>query len=339
MAPAMSAGHRALAYRIAVLASTCLGSVSCVVVVAHMREKWRARRRRIDVPGHGGGDWRHPAPVATAGDDSLVPVLRRGFAAHWPAARKWARAAFWTKELEADVRCPIATTNEEVGATRKRTTTLRAYCRALLSDDGGGDERSKRGGAYLKQLDLTGLPALMADLALRELFGARKPYLQPYLWIGPPGAVTGMHSDDEDNVLLCFRGTKTVLLVPPAARDDVYENGKYDEGTRCCDVDPSAPDLERHPRFRRAPVQVAVVAPGDALFIPRYWYHHVTTGGAASSVSVNVFASSRWEMIREGSWRAAGRFAHEQIGLWPECVCHDQRESARAGRPARGLKL
>ena len=44
MAPAMSAGHRALAYRIAVLASTCLGSVSCVVVVAHMREKWRARQ-------------------------------------------------------------------------------------------------------------------------------------------------------------------------------------------------------------------------------------------------------------------------------------------------------
>ena len=119
----MPGRHRALAYRIAVLASACLCSVSCAVVIAHVRERRRARRlSRIDVPSDSDGDWRHPAPVATAGDDSSVPVLRRGFAAHWPAARKWARAAFWTRELEADVRCPIATTNEEVGATRKRAT-------------------------------------------------------------------------------------------------------------------------------------------------------------------------------------------------------------------------
>jgi hypothetical protein len=42
-------------------------------------------------------------------------------------------------------------------------------------------------------------------------------------------------------------------------------------------VDPSAPDLERYPRFAEAlrHARVAVLEPGDAVLIPSMWWHHM----------------------------------------------------------------
>jgi hypothetical protein len=42
-------------------------------------------------------------------------------------------------------------------------------------------------------------------------------------------------------------------------------------------VDFADADFDQHPRFRLAldEAQVAELAPGDALFIPSMWYHHV----------------------------------------------------------------
>jgi len=39
----------------------------------------------------------------------------------------------------------------------------------------------------------------------------------------------------------------------------------------------TAPDLDRYPRFASAlaVAQAAELLPGDAIFIPRDWYHHV----------------------------------------------------------------
>jgi oxalate decarboxylase/phosphoglucose isomerase-like protein (cupin superfamily) len=39
----------------------------------------------------------------------------------------------------------------------------------------------------------------------------------------------------------------------------------------------TAPDLHRYPRFAAAldVAQVAELVPGDAIFIPRDWFHHV----------------------------------------------------------------
>ena len=182
----------------------------------------------------------------------------------------------------------------------------------------------------MKQVDLQKyLPDLIDDLRIPELFCRTGEAVSPhsttsFLWIGPCGAVTGLHNDDENNVLICLAGRKRVLLAPPSASGSVYENSKYDEGTRCCDVDPEAPDLSPggHPLFEDVPVTVAELGPGDVLFVPRYWYHHVRTT-APASISVNVFASTRWELLRDGSLRCASRFAHEWLGLWRgRCVCH-----------------
>ncbi|MFX6149073.1 cupin-like domain-containing protein, partial [Acinetobacter baumannii] len=55
-------------------------------------------------------------------------------------------------------------------------------------------------------------------------------------------------------------------------------------------VDFAEPDFAAHPRFREAlaHAQVAELEPGDAIFIPSMWYHHVE-GRSAFNVLINYW--------------------------------------------------
>jgi oxalate decarboxylase/phosphoglucose isomerase-like protein (cupin superfamily) len=57
-------------------------------------------------------------------------------------------------------------------------------------------------------------------------------------------------------------------------------------------VDFSAPDFARFPRFRTAlaAAQVADLAPGDALYIPTLWWHHVQSHGV-----LNILVNYWWK--------------------------------------------
>lgn len=53
-------------------------------------------------------------------------------------------------------------------------------------------------------------------------------------------------------------------------------------------VDFERPDFTRFPKFREARGQEAIVGPGDVLYIPIYWWHHIESlmrGGYTISVN------------------------------------------------------
>ena len=56
-------------------------------------------------------------------------------------------------------------------------------------------------------------------------------------------------------------------------------------------VDPEAPDYERHPRFRGVETFEATLAPGETLFIPHGWWHHIRT--LEDAVSMNFWYGGR----------------------------------------------
>ncbi len=101
---------------------------------------------------------------------------------------------------------------------------------------------------------------------------------EPRLWIGNAAKVA-THNDSIDNVAVVAAGRRRFTLFPPSAEADLYM-GPHDPtpaGARISMVHVTAPDLERYPRFALAleRAQEAELAPGDAIFIPRKWYHHV----------------------------------------------------------------
>jgi hypothetical protein len=105
------------------------------------------------------------------------------------------------------------------------------------------------------------------------------PQVLPRLWVG--GAVrTQTHQDPEHNLACVVAGRRRFVLFPPEQVGNLYL-GPIDKPfpPPLSLVDPTAPDFERFPKFRLAlqAARVAHLEAGDAIFMPKYWWHHVTS--------------------------------------------------------------
>lgn len=101
---------------------------------------------------------------------------------------------------------------------------------------------------------------------------------EPRLWIGNAAKVA-THNDPVDNIAVVAAGRRRFTLFPPEAEDDLYMGPAHPTpaGTPVSMVHVTAPNLERYPNFAQAMdvAQETLLSPGDAIFIPRNWFHHV----------------------------------------------------------------
>jgi Cupin-like domain len=101
---------------------------------------------------------------------------------------------------------------------------------------------------------------------------------EPRLWIGNASKVAA-HNDPVDNVAVAAAGRRRFTLFPPEAEPDLYMGPAHPTpaGTPVSMVHVTAPDFDRYPRFAAAleVAQEAELSPGDAIFIPKHWFHHV----------------------------------------------------------------
>ncbi|MCL1550658.1 cupin-like domain-containing protein [Xanthomonas nasturtii] len=130
---------------------------------------------------------------------------------------------------------------------------------------------------YLASLPVdANLPGLRADNSL-DVTAHGSP-VQPSIWIGNR-VIASCHYDALDNLACCAVGQRRFTLFPPGQVANLYP-GPLDPtpgGQVVSMVDFAQPDLQRFPRFAEAlpHARSVVLAPGDALFIPGMWWHHV----------------------------------------------------------------
>ena len=120
-------------------------------------------------------------------------------------------------------------------------------------------------------------------------FGARDPLAS--IWIGNRSRIPA-HQDVPDNLACVVAGRRRVTLFPPSELENLYI-GPLDHtpaGQAVSLVDFHAPDYGRFPKFAEAVkhAQVAELEPGDAVFIPSMWWHHME-GLEAFNVLVNYW--------------------------------------------------
>lgn len=109
--------------------------------------------------------------------------------------------------------------------------------------------------------------------------------VEPRVWIGNR-AIVAAHQDPSENIAAVVAGRRRFTLFPPDQIANLYL-GPMDRtpaGTAVSLVDFDAPDLERYPRFAEAmdAALTAEMEPGDALYIPYMWWHHVRALDAVS---------------------------------------------------------
>jgi hypothetical protein len=104
------------------------------------------------------------------------------------------------------------------------------------------------------------------------------PDVEPRLWVGNEGIVSA-HYDGADNVACVVAGRRRFVLFPPNQIGNLYPGSLNftPAGAPTSMVNLSEPDFERYPQFKTALANAysAELAPGDAIFIPMLWWHHV----------------------------------------------------------------
>ena len=122
---------------------------------------------------------------------------------------------------------------------------------------------------------------------------------RPRIWIGN-AIVTPAHFDESDNIACVVAGRRRFTLFPPEQAGNLYI-GPLDYAptpTPISMVDFSVPDFTRFPRFAEA-MEAALVAdlgPGDAIYIPPLWWHHVQ-----SSAPLSILVNYWWKAVLPAS--------------------------------------
>lgn len=160
-------------------------------------------------------------------------------------------------------------------------------------------EQALRYGAFARAPAVAAQSALLRDCL--PGFSAENPLsvvdstVLPRIWLGT-AITTPTHLDEWNNIGCVVCGRRRFTLFPPEQIANLYV-GPLDfapTGAPMSLVPLHDPDLGRFPRFREA-LQAAVTAelvPGDAIFIPPLWWHHVE-----SLEPFNVLINYWWHAV------------------------------------------
>lgn len=117
------------------------------------------------------------------------------------------------------------------------------------------------------------------------------------LWLGNRTRIAA-HYDLPDNLAVVAAGRRRFTVFPPEQIHNLYM-GPLDPtpaGQPVSLVDFAQPDFERFPRFAQAleAGMVAELEPGDAIFIPSMWFHHIE-----GLEPVNLLINAWWRQTPE----------------------------------------
>ncbi|XP_054436851.1 bifunctional peptidase and arginyl-hydroxylase JMJD5 isoform X2 [Pteronotus mesoamericanus] len=177
------------------------------------------------------------------------PVILEGVADHWPCMKKWSLE--YIQEIAGCRTVPVEVgsryTDEEW--SQRLMTVSEFISRYILNEP--------RDVGYLAQHQLFDqIPELKQDIGIPDyccLGDGEEEEITINAWFGPPGTVSPLHHDPQQNFLV--------------------------------QVDVENPDLEKFPKFAEAPFLSCILSPGEILFIPVKYWHYVRALDLSFSVS------------------------------------------------------
>lgn len=228
------------------------------------------------------------------------PVVMRGLVADWPvvaAGRAGSRAiADYLKPLDSGKPTTVFSTPPGLDGRffyapdmrglnfSMQQVTLTQLLDTLVELDGRPNPPGLYAGA-------TPTMQSAAGFARANVMPLATPGGEPRIWIGN-ATQASTHYDGSHNIACVVAGKRRFTLFPPEQIANLYI-GPVDRtpaGQPVSMVDLMKPDLDRFPRFVEAwnHAVYADLEPGDAIYIPALWWHHVRSTDALN-VLVNYW--------------------------------------------------
>lgn len=101
------------------------------------------------------------------------------------------------------------------------------------------------------------------------------PLTSNLLLVGMEGNVSPCHYDEQQNLFAQVLGHKRCILFPPEQFECLYPHPVFHPHDRQSMVDFDNPDHVRFPKFKELKGWETVIGPGEVLYIPIYWWHHI----------------------------------------------------------------
>ena len=233
--------------------------------------------------------------------ESTEPLVLRGLAADWPVVRagleSQAAATVYLRRFYKDASVVVMSGDPDIGGRffynddlsgfnfKMYRTRLDGVLAELTRFSGDANAPSMYVGSTA--ID-TVLPGFRSENDLN--LGTRAPVAS--IWIGNRARIAA-HHDLPDNLACVVAGHRRFTLFPPEQIANLYV-GPLEftpAGQPISLVDFARPDYERFPRFAEAlaAARIAELGPGDAIFIPSMWWHHIE-----SLDSFNVLVNYWW---------------------------------------------
>lgn len=174
---------------------------------------------------------------------------------------------------------------------------------------------------YVAQAPLNDLPQeLQGDLPVPKIvkYAGKGDIYDSSIWLGLEPTYTPLHRDPNPNLFIQLCGNKVVRLLPPASGDQLFRqvqtklgrNSHMNSRLRGSEMmDGPERDLmyevvwkkdglqeerasqgteETSPEISSIKMQEALLRPGDALFIPKGWWHSVKSEDDAGRLNASV---------------------------------------------------
>jgi hypothetical protein len=235
------------------------------------------------------------------------PVVLRGLVSAWPAvsAAKGSPSQLkhYLSQFDAGGEAEVFVGEPDIAGKYYYSEDLRSFnfsrARMRFSDalDRIVATSGQAGGRsmYLGSLPTEQyLPRFASENSLAILTGG----IAPRIWLGHASNVSA-HYDTMDNVACVIAGTRRFTLYAPDTIDRLYI-GPIDHTMAGQPVSLAAsgpPDDERYPRFREVRDQalVAELQAGDAIYLPKLWWHQVQ-----ATAPFNALVNYWWDAFSVG---------------------------------------
>jgi hypothetical protein len=199
------------------------------------------------------------------------PVVMTGAMDDWPAMTRWTaeelKRRFGDRVVSVKANRDHEANYEQNSDKLRSEMTFGEFVDITETDDETNNyyitaNNAETNSETLKDLwkDIVPFPEYLRD----------DPASRGFFWFGPKGTVTPLHHDLTNNLMAQVRGRKLVRLIAPYELPSLYNDRHCYSAVNLDKI-----DYDRFPLFRNVTVIDVEIGPGDLLFLPVGWWHHV----------------------------------------------------------------